>query len=435
MSGADRPSAVRSRISRSRGVSSRVCTLSRTIPAGTVARRRQNDGAWIRTPFSGLTAMPTSRRWPPPTARRPSAGTRTAGEGRRPRGGWPRSTPPTTCCAPGPRTPRAAPPRDPRGAAAARGSWLPDAVRRALGPELLEALADREAVRLVTPASTWASPHAVLAVTERRLLWLLDDAPVARVRSLAFRDVAAVAARAPAAPPRGDAGLRTIAGRRAQLRRPAAAHRGRDRAARARRAAAHRLLSERLKPAPTARTDAPRTCPSSRTRSSPCASASPSARSPPVCSSSPRSASARWAACARPSETLNDRAVGVLGLAAAAATHFGRHRPGDARTTCTSTTASSRPRTRSRCDIDGITEDAREATTRLAARVKGTTAEAKYRAFADAARPLSGARRQRRSSCRARRPSTRSRSASARARCTRRTWPRSATSSTTPATR
>jgi hypothetical protein len=29
-------------------------------------------------------------------------------------------------------------------------------------------------------------------VTDRRLLWLLDDAPVARVRALAFRDVAAV---------------------------------------------------------------------------------------------------------------------------------------------------------------------------------------------------------------------------------------------------
>jgi hypothetical protein len=40
--------------------------------------------------------------------------------------------------------------------------------------------------------STWASPRAVLAVTERRLLWLLDDAPVARVRSLSFRDIAAV---------------------------------------------------------------------------------------------------------------------------------------------------------------------------------------------------------------------------------------------------
>jgi hypothetical protein len=68
-------------------------------------------------------------------------------------------------------------------------------VRRALGPELLDALTDAEAVRLVTPASTWASPRAVLAVTERRLLWLLDDAPVARVRSLAYRDVAAVTLR------------------------------------------------------------------------------------------------------------------------------------------------------------------------------------------------------------------------------------------------
>ena len=78
---------------------------------------------------------------------------------------------------------------------AARGSWLAEPVRRALGPELLDALADREAVRFVTPASTWASPQAVLAVTDRRLLWLLDDAPVARVRALAFRDVAEVALR------------------------------------------------------------------------------------------------------------------------------------------------------------------------------------------------------------------------------------------------
>ena len=78
---------------------------------------------------------------------------------------------------------------------AARGSWLSEAVRKALGPELLDALSDREAVRLVTPTSTWASPRAVLAVTEKRLLWLLDDAPVARVRSLAFRDVEAVGLR------------------------------------------------------------------------------------------------------------------------------------------------------------------------------------------------------------------------------------------------
>jgi hypothetical protein len=93
-----------------------------------------------------------------------------------------------------------------------RGGWLPDPVRRALGPELLDALSDAEAVRLVTPASTWASPRSVLAVTERRLLWLLDDVPVARVRSLAFREVAAVSLRTRR---RGATlSLRTIAGRR-----------------------------------------------------------------------------------------------------------------------------------------------------------------------------------------------------------------------------
>jgi hypothetical protein len=104
-----------------------------------------------------------------------------------------------------------APPRPGR----RRGAWLPEAVRRALGPELLAALSEREAVRLVTPTSTWASPRAVLAVTERRLLWLLDDAPVARVRSLSFRDIATVTTRAQR--PRRRAAtltLRTTAGRR-----------------------------------------------------------------------------------------------------------------------------------------------------------------------------------------------------------------------------
>jgi hypothetical protein len=83
-------------------------------------------------------------------------------------------------------------PRPAPSGARRRGGWLPDAVRRALGAELLEALADGEAVRLVTPVATWSSPRAILAVTERRLLWLLDDAPVARVRTLSFRDVAHV---------------------------------------------------------------------------------------------------------------------------------------------------------------------------------------------------------------------------------------------------
>jgi DnaJ domain len=96
-----------------------------------------------------------------------------------------------------------------------RGSWLGEPVRRALGPELLFALADREGVRLVTPASTWASPRSVLAVTDRRLLWLLDDAPVARVRSLAFRDVESVGLRVHRLRRQAATlSLRTVSGRR-----------------------------------------------------------------------------------------------------------------------------------------------------------------------------------------------------------------------------
>jgi hypothetical protein len=75
------------------------------------------------------------------------------------------------------------------------GDWLIGPLRRALGPELLESLNPGEDVRLVTPTSTWASPRAVLAVTDRRLLWLLDDAPVARVHSLAFRNVGTISHR------------------------------------------------------------------------------------------------------------------------------------------------------------------------------------------------------------------------------------------------
>jgi hypothetical protein len=72
------------------------------------------------------------------------------------------------------------------------GGWLPDAIRAALGRELLDALERDERVTLVTPAATWASPSTLLAVTDRRLLWLLDDAVGNRVRSLRFRDTAAV---------------------------------------------------------------------------------------------------------------------------------------------------------------------------------------------------------------------------------------------------
>jgi hypothetical protein len=88
-------------------------------------------------------------------------------------------------------TPPAAPEHAPARRAPA-GACLAEVVRRALGRELLGVLEDGETVAIVTPTSTWASPQALLAVTDRRLLWLLDDAPTHRVRSLRFHDVAAV---------------------------------------------------------------------------------------------------------------------------------------------------------------------------------------------------------------------------------------------------
>jgi hypothetical protein len=75
------------------------------------------------------------------------------------------------------------------------GAWLAEPLRRALGRELLVALEDAEAVTLVTPAATWASPRTLLAVTDRRLLWLLDDAPTHRVRSLRYGAIAEVSHR------------------------------------------------------------------------------------------------------------------------------------------------------------------------------------------------------------------------------------------------
>jgi hypothetical protein len=76
-------------------------------------------------------------------------------------------------------------------AVARRGAWLSDDIRRRLGPELLRVLVDDEPVEMVVATSTWASPHTLLVVADRRLLWLLDDAVAHRVR---FVDYAAVAA-------------------------------------------------------------------------------------------------------------------------------------------------------------------------------------------------------------------------------------------------
>ncbi len=82
----------------------------------------------------------------------------------------------------------AAGPPAPHPAPRPAGWWLGEATRRELGPELLAALGTRERVDLVAPCSTWAG-SAVLAVTDRRLLWLHDDAVTGRVRSLRWVDL------------------------------------------------------------------------------------------------------------------------------------------------------------------------------------------------------------------------------------------------------
>lgn len=91
----------------------------------------------------------------------------------------------------------AAPRVTPEATADATADALAPAVRRALGVELRSALDPGETVGLVVPAATWASPQTVLAVTDRRLLWLHDDAPVHRVRELRLNDLVSIQVRPP----------------------------------------------------------------------------------------------------------------------------------------------------------------------------------------------------------------------------------------------
>jgi hypothetical protein len=75
--------------------------------------------------------------------------------------------------------------------ATGRGAWLPPAIRSALGHELLGVVEPGERIWLVTPTTTWASPQALLAASDRRLLWLLDDAVNGRVQTLRFAAIEA----------------------------------------------------------------------------------------------------------------------------------------------------------------------------------------------------------------------------------------------------
>lgn len=75
------------------------------------------------------------------------------------------------------------------------GAWLPPAVRRVLARELLQALEPGEQVDDVVLTSTSDAHDVQLALTDRRLLWLRDDAIMGRVRSIRYRDLSEVQAK------------------------------------------------------------------------------------------------------------------------------------------------------------------------------------------------------------------------------------------------
>lgn len=103
---------------------------------------------------------------------------------RRDRAATSAATSPSRASGPERRTPRTVP-----------GAWLAPALRRQLGRELLDSLQPHEDVLVVAEAATWDSPSVRLVATDRRLLWLRDDAPVARVRFLPYTNLEDVEAR------------------------------------------------------------------------------------------------------------------------------------------------------------------------------------------------------------------------------------------------
>jgi hypothetical protein len=92
---------------------------------------------------------------------------------------------------------RAAAPDDLSAARAGWGDWLQPAVRLVLARELLASLERDEQVQEVLLTATSDSHDVQLAVTDRRLIWLRDDAIVGRIRYLRFRDLRSAEGRAP----------------------------------------------------------------------------------------------------------------------------------------------------------------------------------------------------------------------------------------------
>jgi curved DNA-binding protein CbpA len=75
------------------------------------------------------------------------------------------------------------------------GAWLAPNVRRVLARELLQALEPGEQVEDVVLTSTGDAHDVQLALTDRRLLWLRDDAIMGRVRSIRYHELADVQAK------------------------------------------------------------------------------------------------------------------------------------------------------------------------------------------------------------------------------------------------
>lgn len=94
------------------------------------------------------------------------------------------------------------------------GSWLPDGLRRRLGWELLTALGEGEEVRLVADAGRTGVGPARIALTDRRLLWVAEDAVSARVDWVRFGMVTGVERRRSRLGGRASLRVRTRTGRR-----------------------------------------------------------------------------------------------------------------------------------------------------------------------------------------------------------------------------
>ena len=94
------------------------------------------------------------------------------------------------------------------------GAWLAPALRLALGHELLRTLEPGEPVRLVAAAATWDAHDVRLVLTDRRLLWLRDDALTDRVRWTWLSNVTGVEARRGRRRPTGELRVHVREGRR-----------------------------------------------------------------------------------------------------------------------------------------------------------------------------------------------------------------------------